>query len=130
MSEGLDDDLRDRLADVVQLFPDDGDDDAPVTRTEEAFCAHRLIRIDKSAHRTFCRECGREVDPFDFLLRLAGEWDRWQRAEKEAKRRAFEAQARLEDVLRLEKNARARVKRLDPKGKLPPVPWGEGSSTL
>lgn len=119
------------MADVVRLYPDHDltDDDALMRQdSKPRDCSHRKIRLDQTAHRAYCRDCNLEVDLFDFVWRLAGQWEVWVRQRKEAKRRAVAAQARLDETLRLERNARARVKRLDPEAKLPQVPWGEASA--
>lgn len=116
---------------VVILYPwqDVGDEEAPFRVEHRGRCQHRLIRLDRDAHRAFCRDCNLEVDPFAFLLRLCGEWQRWAAFRVEAERRAKAAHARLEETLRLERNARSRVKRLDPTVELPSVPWGENSTS-
>lgn len=121
--------MTDELAPVVPIHPDRDlvDDDTPVQADRKSHCVHRKVRLDQDAHRVFCRECDAEVDPFAFLLRLAGDGDRYTRHRKEAHRRAVAAQTRLEEVLRLERNARSRLKRLDPAVRPPEVPWGEKS---
>jgi hypothetical protein len=123
---------EERLAEVVSIHPDRDleDEDAPVdTKPRGGACLHRLIRLDVEAHRVYCRECDREVDPFAFLKGLAADWERYARHRKESKRRAEAAHERLREILRLEQNARARLRRLDPaeEKKAPPRPWGEGT---
>lgn len=117
-----------KTGEVVILFPweDVGDDAAPFQSGKRSSCRHLLIRLDQDSHKTFCRDCNLEVDPFAFLLRLCHEWERWASFRKEAERRGAAASERLEETLRLERNARARVKRLDPTAALPEVPWGDG----
>ena len=116
-------------AEVVPLYRDRDleDDDAPLRLGEKRPCLHRKTRLDRDAHRLYCHECDAEVDPFAFLVRLAGEWGRWVTHRKEAERRAKAAHERLEETLRLERNARARLKKLDPTVTPPERPWGEGS---
>jgi hypothetical protein len=127
------DEMRDTLADVVRLYPerDLTDDDAPVATKprEPGYCRHARIALDRELHRVICRDCDREVDPFKYLQTLASEWERYATHRKEAKRRADEAHERLQELLRLEQNARARLKRLDPEAekKAPQRPWGAGS---
>lgn len=129
MSDDLHDDLNDRLASVVPIHPDRdlGDDDAPVQAADQSPCAHRKVKLDQDAHRVICRECDQEVDPFAFLLRLASDWERYARHRREAERRANAAHARLDEILRLERNARSRLKRIDPDARPPAVPWGHRS---
>lgn len=119
------------LAEIVALHPDRDltDEDAPLHQEPKGYvCTHKTIRLDQTAHKAFCRQCDKEVDLFDYVWRLAGNWSVWVRHRKEAKRRAHEAQTRLDETLRLERNARARVKRRDPDVKLPAIPWGEGGT--
>lgn len=120
----------DGAAEVVWLHPgrDLGDEEAPVsTAPKEGGCLHRNVKLDRDAHRVFCRACDAEVDPFAVLLRLASDWERYAAHRKEARRRAVAASERLTEILRLERNARARLGRLDPDVEPPPVPWGERS---
>lgn len=123
--------MDETTAEIVALFPDRDltDDDAPIHRDPKDHCQHRKIRLDQDAHKVFCRECDAEVDPFMYLMRFAGDWEFWVRHRKEAERRAREAHTRLEETLRLERNARGRVKRHAPEAKLPHVPWGESRAS-
>lgn len=123
------DDLAGDLADVVRLHPNRnlGDEDAPVRRDRKTGCLHWKVRIDQDAHRLYCRSCDVEVDPIQFLAYLASNWDRYAAHRDESKRRADEADVRLAELLRLEHNARARLRKLDPKAKMPERPWGAGS---
>lgn len=126
-------DLEEALAEVVRLHPerDLTDEDAPVASAERPpYCSHRQGAIlNREAHKVLCKECGRELDAFAQLEKIAGEWERYATFRKEAKRRADEAHARLTELLRLETNARARLKRIDPDAEkaAPQRPWGNGS---
>lgn len=115
---------------ILHPWRNEADDDAPLHRVHNKPCLHRRIRLDKDAHRVYCRECDAEVDPFAFLFWLTGEWERWVSARESAEKRFMAAQARLDETLRLERNARARVKRLDSQAPLPTVPWGDGSPAV
>lgn len=101
-------------ADVHVLY---GDADAraaeaPIHPQERRpFCAHRQIRLDNDAHRVFCRNCDVEVEPFQVLQDLAHDWSRWEDARGMAEREAKAARARLDDLLREERNAKARKRR-------------------
>lgn len=123
------------LAAVVRLHPehDIEEDDAPLALAErEPWCAHRRTVILKELHRIDCKDCGREVDPFQVLASLAAVWERYINHRNECKRRADRAHDRLKELLRLEQNARARLKRIDPAAEksAPKRPWGEGSTNL
>lgn len=118
----------DSYAEIIRLYPDRDaeDEDAPLHRDKKESCTHRRVSLDPDAKRVRCRDCDREVSAFDFLARLAGDWEYWVRHRKEAERRARLASTRLEELLRLENNARARLRRLDPEAKTPERPWGHG----
>lgn len=122
------------VATIVRLHPerDLTAEDAPVTRvaTTGRYCPHLHVRLDTTAHKVYCNGCDLEVDPFAFLLKLAGDWQRWSVYQKECQRRGKEARERLDEVLRLERNARARLKRVDPKAKQPEVPWGASNPSI
>lgn len=75
-------------------------------------CEHLHVRLDDTAHRVYCRDCDAEVDAYDFLTRLQGEWQRWVNCRKSAETQARHAQERLDELLRQEKNAKARMRRL------------------
>lgn len=128
------DEHEEALADVVRLHPerDLGDEDAPVRTKprESGHCPHRRVSLDHELHRVICRDCDKEVDPFKYLQRLAHDWERYAMHRKEAKRRADAAHERLVELLRLESNARARLKRIDPEAArtAPRRPWGHGST--
>jgi hypothetical protein len=125
-------DVEQDLAPVVRLHPerDLTDDEALVRRAERPpFCAHRRgFTLHEESHTVTCRECERAIDPFEALLWVSREWERHVTFRKEAERRAREAGNRLKELLRLETNARSRLKRLDPAAakKAPERPWGEG----
>jgi len=106
-----------RGADVVQLFPEVGDRDAPITKRPKEPgrrpCRHNRTEIDEEKRRLECRDCGAEVPAFDFLLKLSREDGRWREARDAAERAARIAKGQLEDLERKEKNARARVRRLE-----------------
>lgn len=112
---------------ILYPAPDEHDDDTPATKLDHESCTHRKVRLDTEARRVFCRKCNREVDPFTIIQRWAGDWTYITNWRVEAERRRLRADERLEEVLRLERNARSRLKKLDPKGKPPEKPWGEGS---
>lgn len=125
------DDLASELAEIIRLHPDRDleDDDAPIARVPSAgHCLHRRVNLDTTAHRVLCRDCDREVDPFAVLVRLTGDWEHFARFRKESQRKAEEAHTRLKELIRLESNARARLRRIDPKAeKTVDRPWGAGS---
>jgi hypothetical protein len=106
------------LAPVVRLFPDGDelDDDRPLATTPrpKTYCSHwpaGNVELNPETRRCHCRKCGREVAAFDVLEDLAREWERYISGRKEAQRRWRAAETRLEDLLRQERNAKARARR-------------------
>jgi hypothetical protein len=99
-------------AEIIELRPgQDADDDSrPIARKERTYapCRHAAIRLDADVRRAYCRECDQEVPCFDYLMGLAGRWERFIAARREAERRMRVAQANLDELLRDERNAKAR----------------------
>lgn len=74
---------------------------------------HRTgVELRDTQRRAYCKTCGIEVDIFDYLHRLAQDWAWVVQRYRDATNRAKRAEARLEEALRLERNARGRLKRL------------------
>jgi hypothetical protein len=116
------DDEDDQLADVVSIHKDRDlqDDDRPLfsdraRQQQEAeratFCPHRRYELDDEKHRVFCRDCKREVDAYAVLHDLARAPERYIGSRREAQRRSKIATGNLEDLLRQERNAKARLRR-------------------
>jgi hypothetical protein len=121
--------VSDELADILPLRPEFTveDEQAPLRSKErERYCPHDHVTVDSEAHRLTCRACDREVDSIAFLERLAGDWERYRQARDAAAGQARTARQRLEETQRLERNARARLKRLEAKPELAPVRQAEG----
>jgi hypothetical protein len=76
-------------------------------------CGHyaRGRLVDATSRKVTCKACGDELDAFDCLLEVAKQHqsnnEHLARLEKDSK----EARARLDNLLREEANAKARVKR-------------------
>jgi hypothetical protein len=62
-----------------------------------------------------CQGCEQVIDPVDWIEHLAMEWDMYVMRWRQARARTRGAEERLEEVERLERNARARLKRLNGK---------------
>lgn len=88
------------------------DTDAPLLWEYGGYCGHGKASINEHLRKLTCRECSAQLDPFDFLLRLSRDTSRWITARKSAEVRAREASARLSELLRQERNVRARLARL------------------
>lgn len=110
--EGIDfGDLPETLDEIARAA--ELDDDLPLRKQHGKPCAHRLAWLNHEQRELRCRNCDALLDPFDFLVKLANDADHWVKTRKKAERQAHEAKARLEDLLRQEKNARARIRRLE-----------------
>lgn len=99
--------------DVVPLFPgiDQEDEDRPLKTGERAHCSHRRTKLDREARRVYCRDCGREVDAFEVLVGLARDPERLIGARKAAEMRLRQVKAKLDELLRQERNAKSRKRR-------------------
>jgi len=102
----------DGLAPVITLRPgQDIEDDARPLATADRpkkFCTHNRCELVGDTRRVYCRDCGREVPAFDVLLQLTRSHERFIEQRREAERRTKVARGHLEDLLRDERNAKAR----------------------
>lgn len=73
----------------------------PIDPSVKDYCRHLTVTIDEDAATVTCKTCGKEIDPFRYLVTLSREWN--QRAYRDE--RAKEAYAQLEQDRR---NAMAR----------------------
>jgi hypothetical protein len=95
---------------------DTKDDQRPLAVKERqtgdtsSYCLHRRTELDTKSQRVYCRDCESEVTAFDTLLRLAREPERWIWHRKDAERRANTAEESLRVLLKIEANAKARVR--------------------
>lgn len=88
------------------------DDDLPIREEYDGYCQHSSANINSGMRSLTCRECGADLDAFDWLLRLSRHTSRYVSARKDAEQRAAAARDRLNEILRLERNAKARLQRL------------------
>jgi hypothetical protein len=91
---------------------DGGDAEVPVVRQpRQRFCRHGRFRLDETARRVYCGECEQEVDAFGALYAIATMFERVNSQYKHAQAEAKHVEQRLEELKRLERNAKARVRR-------------------
>ncbi len=81
-------------------------------------CRHRPATIDVEKRRLTCDKCGASLDPFDFLAGLSHDFDLYTVPLARLKRELEQTAAKLEETKRKERNARARLKRLQGKLKV------------
>lgn len=110
---------------VLYPTPDEHEAAQPATVDKRKSCLHDHVSLDPEARTVTCGDCGGLVDPFTLILKWAKGWERLTRWQKEAERRRKLAQDRLAETLRLEKNAKARLRRVDPKARPPKPGWDE-----
>ena len=68
------------------------------------------IELRDVQRRAYCKTCGVEVDLFDYVKRLASDWMWMSQRYRQAERRTRESEARLVEALRLERNAKGRLR--------------------
>lgn len=102
----------------VVLFPKikDGADaiTPPAERTKKPYdaCRHRRkVLLDKEAHQLTCADCGQVLDCFDWIYDYVGRWDTENTLYRQAQQQRRDAGERLAELLRLERNAKARVRK-------------------
>lgn len=107
------DELADELmGSLDKIFETDlvADEQRPVAKDpREPWCSHKRVRLSE-ARRVYCRDCKREVPAFDVLEDLAHDWERYMHTREDAQKRSKTAQANLIELLRLERNAKSRVR--------------------
>ena len=70
-----------------------------MTRRTFSGCHHRRLTYDKSERRIWCRDCERDVEPFDAFLGLVEGWDRaWQSMERKRKEVAEAAKFKVRSL--------------------------------
>jgi len=75
------------------------------------FCHHRRFNIDTSSRRVYCRDCGQEVDALSALMVFTTEWSHFESGLERMRSQKEELSARVEELKREERNAKARLAR-------------------
>jgi hypothetical protein len=108
-----------------------GDARSPIRRAKGSVprpCGHRHVEVDPRERRVLCVDCGVEVDPYVALDMLAQEIERYDWARDSARNEAERARRDLENLRRLERNAKARVRTATRDAPAcscdPPARWG------
>lgn len=81
--------------------------DKPMTiDRREPICMHKFVTVRMRSRTVWCRVCKQEIDPFEVVLDMAGDWDMatW-REEERAKLEASVAELRTEET-----NTKARIR--------------------
>jgi hypothetical protein len=96
------------------LANDDGDGPLLISeRTNLCYHMRHQAIIDTNGRTLRCGECDAELDPYDYIGFLARDGDHLVAARSKKVRAASE---RLKELLRQERNAKARIKRLEKRG--------------
>jgi len=88
---------------------------APIRRKFGRPCAHKHTMVNADQRIVTCEKCGAELDPIAVLDDLAREFWRYQGPLQIVESKLRKAQQKLDDTTREERNARARLKRLQRK---------------
>lgn len=99
-------------APVIPIRGEPAEDAGVRTLPAPPICLHWGFALNEETRRVTCDRCGREVDAFDALARLAHEIDRYVYRLERLKGDERLAQARVDDLKRQERNVKARVRRL------------------
>lgn len=93
--------------------PDDAErGELEVDRAGWEDCKHpRPLTLDVEAHALVCQKCGQVLDAFDFLLDLTSRWERFNAGYRAARQQEKAALARVENLRRVERNAKARIRK-------------------
>jgi hypothetical protein len=88
------------------------DDDRMLTRVPgRKHCLHRQYLIDETQLKVFCKECEAEIPVFDAMLDLCRRVERWMWERQQHERAARESAKTAEECKRIERNAKARLRR-------------------
>lgn len=94
--------------------PNFGDPKMTVDRTEP-YCSHKFIAVRARSRTVWCRMCKREIDPFDVVLDVAGDWDMATWREREMR----ELADRVEQLKTEETNTKSRIRTARKQGEQP-----------
>jgi hypothetical protein len=75
-------------------------------------CRHLRVLVSEDEHLVECRDCKAKLDPHRVLLGFAKEERHFYWSTNKARRELAKLHEALEDLRRLERNAKARLRRL------------------
>jgi len=99
----MDDDSK-----IIKFDPDQ----APLRIRSTKFCRHKHIIVCEKSRTLECDACGATIDPFDFMLRWAREDRFLEFRMKQLKEELKRLGEKLKKLKRMEKNAKARLRRV------------------
>lgn len=89
------------------------DDQRPLTmdRPRRRFCPHNRTRLDPSARRVFCRDCGEEVDAFTILAGIAEDHERLVMHREHLRDKIAVLEQHVESLQRTRRSLTGQIKR-------------------
>lgn len=99
------------IGEVYPLLPDAEGEYPTKELKRPGYCAHRRTQFNTTSRRIHCVACEAEVDAFDVLVAFAKDRERLDAHRDYTIRLTRLAEARLAEILRQERNAKARLKR-------------------
>ncbi|HBM0000633.1 TPA: hypothetical protein LT059_005254 [Salmonella enterica subsp. enterica serovar Kodjovi] len=113
----MESDTENELANVV-MFPvkeEDPRDIAGYIYERGEYCHHPSIFVNEHDRQCRCQKCGAIIEPFDYLLDLAKKRTRMAGDVKALRHEEKYRRENIENLIQIEKNAKARIKRLNRK---------------
>jgi hypothetical protein len=99
------------IGEVYPLLPEVEGEYPTKEAKPPGFCSHRRTQFDKTSRRVHCIECGREVEAFTVLMQLAKDREQLDAHRDHTIRATRIAEARLAEIKRQERNAKARMRK-------------------
>lgn len=79
------------------------------------YCSHKQTYVDEYQRIVTCQKCDAKLDPFEVLLSLAHEYTRYHETIEKYEKIIKELEEKYKELLRQERNAKARIRRLNKK---------------
>lgn len=110
-------DIEIDMANVV-AFPSKGEDamdQVGLLHTEAQTCPHPNISVNEKERTCRCQRCGSVIEAFDYLLKVARRETTYASNINALSRQESTHRANIEKLVRIERNAKSRARRADPK---------------
>lgn len=113
----MESDTENELANVVMFPVKEGDPRDIVGYIYERgeYCHHPSIFVNEHNRQCCCQKCGAIIELFDYLLDLAKKRTRMAGDVKALRHEEKYRRENIEKLIRIEKNAKARIRRLNKK---------------
>lgn len=79
---------------------------------KEGYCRHMHIEVDRDSRKINCSACKEELDPIDFIMKLATEEQNQWYVKKELKRQIDELEKEHKELTRVVTNLKSQKRRL------------------